>query len=62
MSDTTESKTMTLATGDHFTLNETSKESALNGLSIFVRNNGNNIITVSTDGTSILISSEKKIK
>lgn len=62
MKDNVESKTMILNTGDYFTLNDSPKESLFNGLSIFVRNNGSNVITVSTDGTSILISVEKETK
>lgn len=51
---------MTLDTGDHFTLNDTTPGSLFSGLNIFVRNNGINLVKVSTDGSNILITVEKK--
>lgn len=54
-----ENTTMTLKTGEHFSLNQTAKDSPLEGLAIFVRNNGDNVIKVSTEGNNILITVEK---
>lgn len=57
-----ETKTMVLEFGEHFSLNQTNKDSLLEGLSLFVRNNGDNLVKVSTDGENILITVEKKTK
>lgn len=57
-----ETKTMHLGTGDHFSLQQTGTNSLLEGLSVFVRNNGEHTVLVSTDGSNILITVEKKAK
>lgn len=57
MSDKTE---MTLAGNEYFKLDEQDPNSLFYGLSVFVRNNGNNIVKVASSHGSILISIEKK--
>lgn len=60
MSD--ETKTMSLTTGDSFTLNEEDSKSLFKGVNLFLRNNGDNTVKVSTDGVNILITVEKSDK
>lgn len=58
----TDKTEMTLNSGDWFTLKEENPASLFKGVNIFVRNNGNNIVKVSSDSDSILISIEKRPK
>lgn len=60
MSD--EYKTMTLDTNEWFTLKEESDKSNFKNVNIFVKNNGDNLVKVVSDVSSILITIKKRDK
>lgn len=52
-------KTMTLLNNDYFSLDVQEKDSLLKGVNIYLKNNGDNIVKVTSDENSILIVVEK---
>jgi len=63
MNDKLNDKTeMTLNSGDWFTLKEEDPRSNFKGVNLFLKNTGKNVVKVSTDGSSILITVEMNDK